>query len=162
MPMLEFIQVQVTKNGSKPVEVLIGVKFELSAMSRGVLRHIDVKGIRKSGAVFGLGFLQMLDQQFFYKVFINIDPADRNSFFDVSAQKGALSNLYFMCHLSVQKLLSLCVGNNDFCDTNLVSDTRLGQPHGGVPTSWKDLIKFFERPDSGRSWGVQSTCRTSN
>ena len=104
----------------------------------------------------------MLDQQFFYKVFVNIDPADRNSFFDVSAQKSALSDLYFMCHLSVQKLLSLCIGNDDFCDTNLVSDTRLGQPHCGVPTSWKDLSKFFERPDSGRSWGVQSTCRSSN
>ncbi len=107
MPMLKFVQKEVAKYCGKPVEVLISIELELSAMSGSVLCHVDFKGVSESGAVLAFSRFQMFDEQFFDEVFVNIDTSNRNAFFDVCAQVRALSNLDFMCHLFDQKLLSL-------------------------------------------------------
>ena len=88
-----------------------------------------MKSIREPGALLGVEFFEMLDQQIFDQILVDIKAADHDAFSGLSVQVSAWCNLNFVFHVNLQKLLSLSkcsrlVGVH----INLVPVAAKGQP----------------------------------
>ena len=100
-----------------------------------------MKSIREPGALLGVEFFEMLDQQLFDQILVDVNAADIDALFDLGVKVCAWCNLYFVFHVNSQKLQSLSkccclVGVH----MNLVSVAAFGQPIFIVPIRWTDSV----------------------
>ena len=100
-----------------------------------------MKSIREPGALLGVEFFEMLDQQLFDQILVDVNAADIDALFDLVVKVCAWCNLYFVFHVNSRKLQSLskccCLVG---VQMNLVSAAAFGQPIFIIPIRWTDSV----------------------
>ena len=64
-----------------------------------------MKSIREPGALLGVEFFEMLDQQLFDQILVDVNAAYIDALSDLGVKVCAWCNLYFVFHVNSQKLL---------------------------------------------------------